>query len=243
MKSLAASCFTAAFGLIAATALMASPPVDISSVVDRPDVSQTNHFYISDRLPLAPNPFIALPVGSVRPKGWLLAVMQRQHDGLCGHLGEISEWLQKDGNAWLNKDGIGKFGWEEVPYWLRGYIEMAYILDDPNMIAESQTWINGALNSQRPNGDFGPDQKFNDDGSRDFWANMLMLYCLETYHEHSSDPRVLDLMTKYFQFQLTVPDNKFLTHYWQKMRGGDNLYSRLLALQPHRRRVSPATGR
>jgi hypothetical protein len=24
---------------------------------------------------------------------------------------------------------------------------------------------------------------------------------------------------------MTVPDNKFLTHYWQKMRGGDNLYS------------------
>src|SRR5208282_693164 len=119
----------------------------------------------------------------------------------------------------------GKYGWEEVPYWLRGYIQLAYIFNDPKMIAESQVWIEGALNSQRPNGDFGPDQKFDDDGSRDFWANMLMTYCLETYYEHSHDQRVIDLLTKYFKYQLTAPDDKFLTHYWQKMRGGDNLYS------------------
>jgi hypothetical protein len=54
---------------------------------------------------------------------------------------------------------------------------------------------------------------------------MLMLYCLQTYYEHSHDERVINLMTKYFAYELAVPDNLFLTHYWQKMRGGDNLYS------------------
>jgi hypothetical protein len=54
---------------------------------------------------------------------------------------------------------------------------------------------------------------------------MLMLFCLETYYEHSHDARVLDLMTKYFQYHLSIPDNQLLTHYWQKMRGGDELYS------------------
>ena len=166
-----------------------------------------------------------LPVGSVQPKGWLLEYMNRQRDGLSGNLGEISVWLEKDGNAWLSKDGKGKYGWEEVPYWLRGYIQLGYILNDPKMIAESQVWIEGALNSQRPDGDFGPDQKFGNDGSRDFWANMLMMFCLETYYEHSHDARVIDLMTRYFKYHLTVPDNQMLTHYWQKMRGGDELYS------------------
>src|SRR5215472_14827946 len=92
------------------------------------------------------------------------------------------------------------------------------------MIKESQTWIEGVLQSQRPDGDFGPDQRF-EDGSRDFWANMIMLYCLQTYHDHTGDHRVIDLMTKYFHYQNSVPDEKFLTHYWQHMRGGDNLYS------------------
>ena len=195
------------------------------TIIDRPATSSANSYYPGNRQPLEPSRFIPLPIGSVQPKGWLQEVLRRQQEGLCGHLGEISVWLQKEDNAWLSRDGKGKYGWEELPYWLKGYIQLAYILEDPKMIAESEVWINGALNSQRANGDFGPDQTFQDDGTRDFWANMTMMFCLETYYEHSHDQRVLDLMTKYFKYHLSLPDNQLLTHYWQKMRGGDELYS------------------
>ena len=198
---------------------------DKIAVVDLPDVSTTNHFYVGNRQPLEPLRFLPLPSGAVKPEGWLLEFLKRQRDGLCGNLGEISAWLQKDDNAWLSKDGKGKYGWEEVPYWLRGYLQLGYLLNDPKIIAESKIWIDGTINSQRPDGDFGPDQRFDDDGSRDYWANMLMLYCLQTWYENTHDERVLTLMTRYFHYQLAVPDEKFLTHYWQKMRGGDNLYS------------------
>ena len=117
-----------------------------------------------------------------------------------------------------------RYGWEEVPYWLRGYIELAYILNEPKMLDECHTWIEGVLASQRADGDFGPDQRF-EDGSRDYWANMLMLFALESYYEHSHDPRVLQLMSKYFKYQLNLPDDRLLTHYWQRMRAGDELYS------------------
>jgi len=193
------------------------------TLVAGPDVTQTNRYYVSNRAPLLPSQFISLPTGSVEPRGWVREYLQRQREGLTGHLGEISAWLQKGDNAWLSRTGKGKYGWEEVPYWLRGYIELAYIFNDPKMIAESQVWIEGTLASQRPDGDFGPDERFSDDGSRDYWANMVMLYCLQAYYEHTSDPRVLELMMKYFKYQLTVPDEKMLTHYWQKMRGGDNI--------------------
>ena len=193
-------------------------------VVSRPDTSRTNSFFVSNRAPLLPSQFIGLPVGSVEPRGWVKAFLQRQRDGLTGHLGEISAWLQKEDNAWLSKDGKGKYGWEELPYWLKGYIELAYVFNDPKMLAEVKVWIEGTLASQRANGDFGPDQRF-EDGTRDYWANMIMLFCLQSYYEHTSDARVLDLMAKYFKYQLTVPDKDMLTHYWQKMRGGDNLYS------------------
>ncbi len=194
------------------------------TIVDRPVITHTNRFYVSNRQPLAPSQFIQLPAGSIAPQGWLKEFLERQRKGLTGHLGEISAWLQKDDNAWLSKDGKGKYGWEELPYWLKGYIDLAYIFNDPKMIAESQIWIEGTLASQRTNGDFGPDQRFRD-GTRDYWANMVMLFCLQSYYEHSSDPRVLDLMTRYFHYQLGVPDKEMLTGYWQKMRGGDNLYS------------------
>lgn len=193
-------------------------------VVARPETKQTNQHYVSNRQPLQPSALIPLPLGSVQPKGWLQVQLQRQRDGLTGHLGEISSWLQKEDNAWLSKNGKGKFGWEEVPYWLRGYIDLTYIMNDPKMIAEVKVWVEGVLASQRADGDFGPDQRF-DDGTRDYWANMVMLFCLQSYYDQTQDQRVLDLMTKYFKYQATVPDNKMLTGYWQKMRGGDNIYA------------------
>jgi hypothetical protein len=137
--------------LLAATAAQAGV-----EVVTSPDISQTNRYYVGNRPPLEPSRFIGLPVGSVQPRGWLKEMLQRQREGLCGHLGEISAWLQKDNNAWLSKAGKGNYGWEELPYWLKGYIELGYVSDDPKMIAEAQTWLEAVLASQRPNGDFGP---------------------------------------------------------------------------------------
>lgn len=194
------------------------------AVVERPG-SGTNAHYLSNRPPLEPSALIKLPVGAVRPRGWLRENLLRQSRGLTGHLPEISAWLQKPGNAWLSPDGRGEWGWEEVPYWLKGYGDIAYLLDDPAMIAEARVWLEGALNSQRPDGNFGPVRTFKDDGSQDFWANMIMLCCLQSHHEYTGDPRVIELMTRYFKHQLSVPDRLFLTHYWQKMRGGDNLHS------------------
>jgi hypothetical protein len=216
---------TAILLFAAAWPLAGAFAADQTAVVAWPDLSVTNQFYVGNRLPLEPARFIALPDGAVTPEGWLRENLNRQRDGLCGHLGEISAWLQKDDNAWLSKDGKGKYGWEELPYWLRGYLQLGYILNDPKIIAESKIWIEGTLASQRADGDFGPDQRFEDDGSRDYWANMLMLFCLQSYYENTQDARVLAVMTQYFHYQLGVPEAKFLTHYWQKMRGGDNLYS------------------
>ncbi|AWW32273.1 hypothetical protein DN752_20200 [Echinicola strongylocentroti] len=195
----------------------------VVSVVERIDTTATNAHYISNRAPLKPSALIKLPVGSVKPEGFLKEYLVRQKNGLTGHLGEISAWLQKEDNAWLSKDGEGDWGWEEVPYWLKGYANIGYLLEDQQMIDEAKIWLEGTMNSQRADGNFGP--KHFDGDNQDFWANMIMLYCLQSYYEYSNDEKVLDLMTKYFKFQLTVPDEHFLNGYWQKLRGGDNLRS------------------
>ena len=192
-----------------------------ATVVDRPDTESTNVNYTSYKAPLKPQSFIKLPVGSVQPEGWVRKYLELQRDGLTGHLGEISAWLDKNNNAWLTNGG--DHGWEEVPYWLKGYGNLAYILNDPAMIAETKTWIEGVFASRQPDGYFGPVNERN--GKRELWAQMIMLWCLQSYYEYSNDPRVIDLMTAYFKWQLTVPDDQFLEDYWENSRGGDNLYS------------------
>lgn len=196
-----------------------------ATVVPKPSNESLNAYYPTNQAPLVPQHLVKLPVGAVKPGGWLLKSLELQRDGLAGQLGEISIWLTKKNNAWLNKDGKGDWGWEEMPYWLKGYGNMGYILNDKKMIDEAMIWINGTLNSQRDNGDFGPYVIRKSNGKRDLWAQMLMLFVLQSYYEHSNDQRVITHMTRYFKWQMTIPETEFLTDYWENSRGGDNLYS------------------
>ncbi len=212
--------FVVMFGVFFCLDVHAQKDMKIS-VVDRPDVQTVNTNYVQNRAPLLPLNCIKLPVGEVKPQGWLLEMLHRQKNGLNGHLGEISAWLDKDNNAWL---GTGTdYGWEEVPYWLKGYGDMAYILGDEKMIKEAKTWIEAAFKSQRKDGYFGPYIEKN--GKPDLWGNMIMLWCLQSYYEYSNDQRVIDLMTDYFKWELALPDDIFLKDYWENSRGGDNLLS------------------
>lgn len=190
-------------------------------VVDRPDNTSQSNNYVNSRAPLRQQSFIKLPVGSIHPTGWVGRYLELQRDGLTGHLGEISAWLDKENNAWLTSGG--DHGWEEVPYWLKGYSDLAYILGDKKMLKETKLWIEAILNSQRPDGSFGPVNMHGD--KPELWAQMIALSTLQTYYEYSGDERVIKLMTNYFKWQLTIPDDKFLEDYWENSRGGDNLYT------------------
>lgn len=210
-----------AIGLEIVTVSFVPPHSTEATVVDRPFTQEGYSNYIANRAPLHQLNFVKLPVGSIKPEGWLRQYLEQQREGLTGHLGEISAWLEKKNNAWLVNGG--DHGWEEVPYWLKGYGNLAYILGDEKMIAETKTWIEGAFASRQKDGYFGP---INDrGGKRELWAQMIMLWCLQSYYEYSNDQRVLELMTDYFHWQLTVQDDKFLKDYWENSRGGDNMLS------------------
>ena len=201
-----------------------------ADVVARPATRTIPSFYIGNRRPLKPLALIPLPVGSVHPGGWVRRYLELQRDGLTGKLGTLSAWLDKKGNAWYSGNGQGDHGWEEVPYWLKGYGDLGYILKDPSIIAETKDWLEKVFASQQSDGWFGP--RLGADGARDLkggtpdlWPNMIMLWCMQSYYDYSHDPRVLPFMKRYFQWELTVPENELLKTYWENSRGGDNLYS------------------
>ena len=197
------------------------------TAVGRPETGRVNSYYISNRAPLAPLSFIKLPVGIVEPGGWVRKYLELQRDGLTGHLGEISAWLDKKDNAWYSGTGQGSHGWEEVPYWLKGYGDLAYLLKDSVMIATVRDWLEKVFRSQGANGYFGP--RVVEDPAKDpipdLWPNMLMLWCMQSYYEYSGDARVLTFMARYFRWEMGVPEGQLLRTYWENSRGGDNLYS------------------
>lgn len=208
--------------LAAALLVALSSHSQTAEMVTPQAIRQTQTNYVNNKAPLPASPFIKLPVKCVSPRGWVAEMLRRQKDGLCGHLGEISDWLDKEGNAWLEAGGF--HGWEEVPYWLRGYSNMAYILGDKAMLDETKFWVEAIINSAQPDGYFGPVNEHKD-GRRELWANMLALQILQDYYDYCGDPRALQVMKGYFQWELQYPKEKFLRDYWENSRGGDNLLS------------------
>lgn len=190
--------------------------------LEKPPGEGGNAFYVGNRPPLLPSPLIKLPLGCVRPEGWLRHQLELMAQGFTGRLPELSPWCRFEGSAWASPTGEGQFGWEELPYWLKGFTSLAYLLGEERLLQEARRWLEAILASQQPDGYFGP--RANRE-SHDLWPNMIALYALRSHYEATGDRRVLELMRRYFRWQMTVPLEHFLPGSWQKWRGGDNLDS------------------
>src|SRR5579859_4105105 len=201
-----------------------SAPHPTASVVTAPDTTCTNSFYIGNRQPLRSSPFIKLPIGSIVPRGWLRHQLDLEAKGMTGHLEEISKWCKLRDSAWAASDGQGEFNWEELPYWLKGYGDLGYVLNNQEIIQHAGKWIDAVLSSQEPSGYFGPRaNKTGLEGKPDLWPHMVMCNVLESFYEFTGDSRVLPFITKYLKWLNAQPGEYFGNGYWPKIRFGDTI--------------------
>jgi len=201
----------------------------VSSCQERSSNQESS--YLNNRPPLISRQYLELPLGSIRPEGWLLQQLQLMKSGMTGHLDELYPSVLGPRNGWLGGDGDG---WERGPYWLDGLVPLAWILDDTELKAKAMPWIEWTLESQTEDGYFGPvpfseepepEPGIQKSPRRDWWPKMVMLKVLQQYYDATGDGRVIDLMTNYFRYQLkelpaTPLDN---WSFWGNRRGGDNL--------------------
>lgn len=187
--------------------------------------------YPQNMAPLVPKKYIELPLGTVRPEGWLLQQLQLMKEGMTGHLDEWYPSVVGVRNGWLGGDGDG---WERGVYWLDGLVPLAWLLEDEDLKAKAMPWIEWTLNSQTETGYFGPvpfetepepEPGLQKIRRKDWWPKMVMLKVLQQYYEVSGDERVIDLMLNYFKYQLQELPSTPLDHwtFWANRRGGDNL--------------------
>lgn len=182
--------------------------------------------YPFNRPPLSPSPLLKLPVGSITPRGWLRHMLEIETEGMTGRLKDISPWLKKEANAWADHQGRGHSGWEELPYWLKGFGDLGYVLNDSRITQEARGWIEDVLASQREDGWFGPRELLTSlNGKPDLWPHMVMLNVLQSFYDYTGDTRILPFMTRYFQWEKQLPATAFGEGYWPKIRAGDNIES------------------
>ena len=203
--------------LIAISGCARRPQSDV-----RPQPAPTAVFW--NRAPLQPNAFAPLPLGSIKPRGWLRNQLEIQASGLSGHLDEFWPDLGPD-SGWLG--GTGE-AWERGPYYLDGLVPLAWLLEDERLIAKARKWVDWTLNNQRPNGAIGPDPARGRYAApwqaEDWWPNMIMLKALTQFQEATGDERVIPVMSRYFRYHLAEADKRPLVR-WAQMRWAEEILS------------------
>ncbi len=177
---------------------------------------------------LEPLVFQPLPLGAIKPEGWLLDQLKLQASGLSGHLDEF--WPDVMGSGWIG----GKYeGWERAPYWLDGMVPLAYLTGDEKLKKKANRWIDYILNHQLKDGWLGPETSpppFGSHGEsptpRDPWPQFIILKVLAQYEEATGDPRVIPAMERDVQAISNQMDQNGLSkgqelYAWNFFRWGD----------------------
>ncbi len=149
----------------------------------------------------------------IKPDGWLKRQLKIQADGLSGNLHKV--WPDVRDSAWIGGD---REGWERVPYWLDGFIPLAYLLEDEELIAVGKKYIDAILSRQQKDGWICPCTK-EKRARYDSWALQLISKTLMTYYDCSGDERIPDVIYKALKnyYELLKSGDIHLFH-WAKFR-------------------------
>jgi hypothetical protein len=166
--------------------------------------------YRNNPEPLLQNAYIKLPLGIVKPSGWLKSQLENQSEGLTGNLDDF--WPDLVNSSWRGRNGEA---WERGPYYLDGLVPLAYLLNDERLISKVKNWIEPIIASSSDTGWYGPAK------NKDRWPLAVANKVLMQYYEATGDKRALNVLTKYFRYlhdsKPDWPDNE-----WRGVRAMEN---------------------
>lgn len=173
-----------------------------------PGLLAQNTNYPNNREPLLQSAYVKLPLGAVKPKGWLYDQLVVQANGLTGHLHDV--WDIAHTSGW--KGDMGANVMPECcfprffPRWLEGLIPLAYQLDDPKL-KDLVNQIMGSLITPLVEEPFFP--------RRDLarvtpsivgWSHLGRV--LQGYYEATGDKRAIELCKMILDYNLNVKNVK-----------------------------------
>jgi len=133
----------------------------------------------------------------IKTAGWIKKQLEIQARALSGNLHKV--WPDVRDSKWI---GGTAEGWERVPYWLDGFIPMAYLLEDKELISTAKKYMDAILSFQKPDGWLCPCE----DDRRPFydtWAVLLLSKVLMVYYQCSGEEKAVkalyDMLKNYYE--------------------------------------------
>ncbi|MFE2887259.1 RICIN domain-containing protein [Streptomyces sp. NPDC059272] len=169
---------------------------------------------------LAADTFTRLRPGSITPRGWLAGQLRLQLAGLCGQYATRSHFLDLATSGWAHPE---RDGWEELPYWLRGYVPLAIATSDAAALDQARRWFDAVLATQQDDGFFGPRSlRTSLNGGPDFWPFLPLLQALRTYEEYTGDQRIVPFLVRFLRF-INAQGRGAFDSSWVSLRWGDGM--------------------
>lgn len=129
-----------------------------------------------------------LPIGSVRPSGWLMSQMV-QMCNLHRRLGSLDGMMK--GGRWTGGDALAKF--------VRGGVLLAAAMNDRSMFERLTGHVKFILSSANEGGDFGPK-------GMSQLAKIESVKAILSVYEYSKDERLMHFLKRYFKHQYDTLD-------------------------------------
>ena len=139
------------------------------------------------------------PLGAIRAEGFLRQQMEIGKEGMAGHLYELEPGMIADPfihktyvPAWGDGDQSGWGAEISGNYWT-GYIQHAYTLNDPEMIAVAENWVNTMMKKQKADGYLGTYYEEDADIYDDYnaWGTACVMRGLIAFYEVTGREDVL----------------------------------------------------
>ena len=163
----------------------------------------------------------SLPLGSIKPAGWLKEQMQKDMAGFVGNLHQLVPDLINDpiyGSERLHKqskskdlgnlkagdaEGDEQYKWwnsETQSNWWDGYIRNAFLLDDQQAIQKVKIYIDRILSTQDEDGYLGiydKELRYKFTGENgELWAKTTLYRGLLAYYEYTHDENVWNALIR-----------------------------------------------
>jgi uncharacterized protein len=141
--------------------------------------------------------FKELPLSAIKPDGWLRRYLEKQRDGLTGHLEAAGSPFDSAGWGLPKVEihyeaSVCRDWWpyEQTGYWIDGMIRCGYLLDDKFLITKARRHIDHVLENPGTDGYLGPDFLKAPVGWNR-WAHAVFFRAIMAHYSATGDSRVL----------------------------------------------------